>query len=378
MDLTIKDSSIARDSKTGLYWLNIGRESAGFESIYFNINWVERIFWDWIRELFDDIYKFHYAEDSIIGMSHFFWYSIVRWYLRSSGEWKTFFFREGKLSSFQIGESYKYVFYVFIYWNVHGEFHYETDFHNKNFSFVVSDWRLRLRNILFETEIYSWLVPVIKNKKIPYRDIGTDFCDNIADIFIFSDTHSHYRHEKFQELMELLHWKRLPMGKDSYIVLKIQEEAQNFFPVMKITLHLYQDSSEKMDLSQVQQLLLSYLPKYCLTSVINHPEIEKAFNKIEKVSSLEIWGLEGLINSPKSIDEYSEESQESWENLLQIQYNYYVLKTNIRKINEIIESLSESDPQYELLRERNLVNKSSIEAVLPKYEAMLTMLKNTQ
>ncbi len=78
------------------------------------------------------------------------------------------------------------------------------------------------------------------------------------------------------------------MVKDSYILLKIQEEAQNFFPVMKITLHLYQDSSEKMDLSQVQQLLLSYLPKYCLISVINHPEIEKAFNKIEKVSSLEI------------------------------------------------------------------------------------------
>lgn len=93
------------------------------------------------------------------------------------------------------------------------------------------------------------------------------------------------------------------------------------------------------------------------------------------MSSLEIGSMDGLFEAPTAIGEYNKEGKKSWDNFLQIQHNYYSLKTNLCKIDVLLSTLSESDPQYELLRQRNLINKASIEAVLPKYEIFLNVLK---
>lgn len=94
------------------------------------------------------------------------------------------------------------------------------------------------------------------------------------------------------------------------------------------------------------------------------------------MSSLEIGSMDGLLETSTTIGEYNKEGKKSWDNFLQIQYNYYILKTNLRKIDELLSNLPESDPQYELLRQRNLINKASIEVVLPKYEAFLNAFKS--
>lgn len=72
MDLKITDSSITLDSETGLYWLDIGQESSGFESIYYNMDGVERIFGNQMRILLEGVDISYSFKDSIIGVSDFF------------------------------------------------------------------------------------------------------------------------------------------------------------------------------------------------------------------------------------------------------------------------------------------------------------------
>lgn len=129
-------------------------------------------------------------------------------------------------------------------------------------------------------------------------------------------------------------------------------------------------------MEDIRKLFLSYLPEYCLVSVIDNPEIEKWFSKIKRVSSLEIGSLDGLLETSATIGEYNKKGKKSWDNFLQIQYNYYILKTSLHKIDELLSTLPESDSQYELLRQRNLINKASIEAILPKYELFLSSFKS--
>ena len=196
MDLKITDSSITLDSETGLYWLDIGQESAGFESIYYYTDGVERAFGNRIQRLFDNIGSFHFSQTSffkktskvptlrgsIIGISDFLDYSIVRWYSKRTNTWQTFFVQDGKISSFCVGDD---EFVIFLYRDIYGKFHYATDFNDKNFTFSLQGNQLILKNILFDTEIYTWFISP------KYRDMIVNSVNTlgnhagIADIFIF-------------------------------------------------------------------------------------------------------------------------------------------------------------------------------------------------
>ncbi|OIP53568.1 hypothetical protein AUK10_02255 [Candidatus Gracilibacteria bacterium CG2_30_37_12] len=387
MDLKITDSSITLDSETGLYWLDIGQESAGFESIYYYMDGVERAFGNRIQRLFDNIGSFHFSQTSffkktskvptlrgsIIGISDFLDYSIVRWYSKRTNTWQTFFVQDGKISSFCVGDD---EFVIFLYRDIYGKFHYATDFNDKNFTFSLQGNQLILKNILFDTEIYTWFISP------KYRDMIVNSVNTlgnhagIADIFIFPNLSYGNCHLLYRDFLKSLHLKRIPLTKDSFVVLKIEEETEDFFPVLKVGLYHFQGVGEEINLEDIRKLFLSYLPEYCLVSVIDNPEIEKWFSKIKRVSSLEIGSLDGLLETSATIGEYNKKGKKSWDNFLQIQYNYYILKTSLHKIDELLSTLPESDSQYELLRQRNLINKASIEAILPKYELFLSSFKS--
>ena len=74
-------------------------------------------------------------------------------------------------------------------------------------------------------------------------------------------------------------------------------------------------------------------------SDVSDPALVNMFARISRASSIDLDSLDGLFARSDSLNIYSEEGMQSWKSLLQIQYNYSILGTNLSKLDDMLASL---------------------------------------
>lgn len=371
------DTAISFDEKQKMYHIEMWIYSHFADSIYYNFKNIKRIFWDFSNKK-DDFS----IEDLIISKSEFLSFvELLIFDLKTNNKY-TLISKDYFLSNFII-KWQKY--FILIYLDIDSEIKYITDFKEKDFEIIIEKNNLKIFNSVFKTEVLSQnfeLSDKQKTKNIWKEIININNISSISicDFYLFDDIIWNTDFDNYKKLFIFLNGKKINIKNDEFIVFCVTDINNPLFPALKIEMkYIWKESN--IDLSNLQKIFYAFYYKFYLALIIKNKNIEDFFIKMPNISEIDFinW-IDKFSFENQDIYSFDEKSISFFNSFNYLKYLLYILNGNLLKIDSITQEIDDSNPHYNLLKQRNIINKEALvknisyfENVFKKY---LELIKN--
>lgn len=385
----IKDTQISYDEIQNMYFMDLGMYKFFAEQIYYYVWWVERFFNHYEihdKQDFCDFFEgssFIYR-DIIISKSNFYNFNIYNFFDINSENRYSFITHDARFYNFQIKDK---SYYIVIYIDINSKLQNFTNFLDDDFEIVISKSNFILKNKVFGTEILNYILNFNNNLDYFNKNILDEELSNmmsIADFYIFEDMIWNTDFSSYISFFEYINGKKINLfhlwdyenitnkNTDSFIVINFNKLDNPLFPYWKIEIKYQPDWFiwfEEWFWRQIKKLIFSFFYEFYLALIINNKEIEDYFNQITNLWEIDFisWIWKYKIGG-SDIFWYDVDLITLKNSFNYLKYLLYTLHSNLEKINNITQEIDSSNPHYELLKARNILNKQSLEKNIERFE----------